>query len=263
MHINNIGYNHVHDADLNIYRPKGSGDYLFLLLKTAAIFMLNGDEVITQKNSFMLYRKGTPQYYRAYGAQFANDWFHFDLSEEELNFIESLDIPFDQVEPIGDINDLSLIIKNMCFERYSTKKHKETSIDLYMKLLFLKLSDKFHSPNENNPTSYYNKMSIIRTNIYNMPYYNWNVEGMAHQFTMCKSYFQHLYKEIFGTNVMNDVIQSRIEHAKYLLSTTDISIIQIAEISGYKCSSHFMRQFKSRIGMTPSEYRNRLSHNAE
>ena len=96
-----------------------------------------------------------------------------------------------------------------------------------------------------------------------MPYYNWNVEGMAHQLTMSKSYFQHLYKEIFGTNVMNDVIQSRIEHAKYLLSTTDISIIQIAEISGYKCSSHFMRQFKSRIGMTPSEYRNRLSHNAE
>ena len=70
-------------------------------------------------------------------------------------------------------------------------------------------------------------MSILRSQIYNMPYNDWNIEGLAHQLTMSKSYFQHLYKEIFGISVMNDVIQSRIEHSKYLLSTTDISITQI------------------------------------
>ncbi|MFR2168713.1 MAG: helix-turn-helix transcriptional regulator [Coprococcus sp.] len=94
--------------------------------------------------------------------------------------------------------------------------------------------------------SYYEKMSIIRTNIYNKPYDNWTIQGMSHQLTMSESYFQHLYKKIFGTGVMNDVIQSRIEHAKYLLSTTDISIEHISQMCGYNSSSHFMRQFKKK-----------------
>lgn len=258
MRINNIGYNHVHDADFKIQRPLGSGDNLLLLIKTPAVFTLNGADVVTERNSFMLYRKNTPQFYRAYGAQFSNDWFHFDLSEDELSFIGSLDIPFDTVEPLGDINDLSFIIKSMCFERYSANRYKTESIQLYMKLFFLKLSEKLHVINANNPNSYYDKLSIIRTNIYNMPYYDWNIEGMAHQLAMSKSYFSHIYKEIFGTSVMNDVIQSRIEHAKYLLSTTDISILQISEMCGYRCSSHFMRQFKLRAEITPSEYRKRV-----
>lgn len=99
------------------------------------------------------------------------------------------------------------------------------------------------------------KLSILRSKIYNKPYHDWNVEGLAHQLTMSKSYFQHLYKEVFGISVMNGVIHSRIEHSKYLLSTTDMPIAQIAEMCGYKCELHFMHQFKTRMNMTPTEYR--------
>lgn len=258
MKIDNIGYNHIHNADFIIQRPSGSGDNLLLLLKTPAIFTLGGEDVVTEKNSFILFKKGTPQFYRAYDTQFANDWFHFELSDEELCFIKSLDIPFDKVVQLGDINDLSLIIKNLCFEKYSENIHKEETLQLYLKIFFFKLSEKLHVMNSSNPNSFYDKMSIIRTNIYNMPYNDWNVEWFSHQLTMSKSYFQHLYKELFGTSVMEDVIQSRIEHAKYLLSTTDLSVLQISEMCGYKCSSHFMRQFKSRANVTPSEYRENI-----
>lgn len=255
MHINNIGYNHSHDADFIIQRPTGSGDYLLLLLKTPAIFTLDGKDVVTDPNSFMVFREGTPQLYRAYGAQFSNDWFHFSISEDEMSFFEALDIPFDKVMPLDNLNDLSLIIKNMCYENYSSNLYKTDSVELYMKLFFIKLSEKIHSAQKDSTSSYYNKMSILRSKIYNMPYNNWTIEGLAHELTMSQSYFQHLYKEIFGISVMNDVIQSRIEHSKYLLSTTDISITQIAEMCGYKCELHFMRQFKTRMNMTPSQYR--------
>lgn len=258
MYINSIGYNHVHDGDFKIQMPQGSEDYLVLLVKTPAIFTIDGEDVITQKNSFMLYKKGTPHFYRAYGTQFSNDWFDFVLSEEEFEYIKSLDIPFDKVIPLGDINDLSLIIKNMCFEKYSANKYKEDTIQLYMRLFFLKLSEKINAIEDNNTSSLYEKMSVIRANIYIMPYNEWNVEGMAHSLTMSKSYFQHLYKQIFNTTVIEDVIKSRIEHAKYLLATTDISVIKIAEMCGYTCTAHFMRQFKSRTGMTATQYRNQL-----
>lgn len=259
MQINNIGYNHCHDADFQIQRPEGSGDNLLLLLKTPAIFTLNGKDTVTEPNSFMLYRKDTPQFYRAYGAQFANDWFHFDISDNERGFFEALDIPFDRIMQIGNLNGLSLIIKNMCYENYSSNLYKTDSVELYMKLFFIKLSEKIHASGNDGSGSYYDKMSILRSQIYNMPYHEWNIEGLAHQLTMSKSYFQHLYKEIFGISVMNDVIQSRIEHSKYLLSTTDIPIIRIAEMCGYKCELHFMRQFKTRMQMTPSEYRKHIA----
>lgn len=261
MRINNIGYNHSHDADLRIHRPTGSGDHLLLLLKTSAVFTLNGEDIITEPNSFILFKEGTPQFYRAYGVQFSNDWFHFSLDDDELIFFRELDIPFDKVIQINDINDLSLIIKNMCYENYSSNLYKTDSVELYMKLFFIKLSEKLHSSEYENSGSYYDKMSILRSKIYNMPYNDWNVEGLAHELTMSKSYFQHLYKKNFGISAMNDVIQSRIEHSKYLLSTTDISITRIAEMCGYKCELHFMRQFKSHMDMTPSQYRRYISEN--
>jgi AraC family transcriptional regulator of arabinose operon len=54
---------------------------------------------------------------------------------------------------------------------------------------------------------------------------------------------------------MTDVINSRIEHAKYLLTTTDISVKQIAQLCGYNNENHFMRQFKEITGITPTKFR--------
>lgn len=255
MQINNIGYNHCHDADFRIHRPDGSGDNLLLLVKTSAIFTFSGIETVTQPNSFILYKEGEPQFYRAYGAQFSNDWFHFSMTDSDNDFMEALDIPFNKIVCLEDINGLSLLIKNMSYEQYSSNMFKTDSIELYMKLFFIKLSEAIHSTGGSRSGTHYDKLAILRSQIYNMPYNEWSVDWLSHQLTMSRSYFQHLYKETFGISVMNDVIRSRVEHAKYLLSTTDISITKIAQMCGYKCELHFMRQFKSRMDMTPSEYR--------
>lgn len=176
-----------------------------------------------------------------------------------MSFFETLDIPFDTVMQIGNLNGLSLIVKNMSYENYSTNLYRTDSLELYMKLFFLKLSEKIHAVGKEKSDSYHDKLSILRSKIYNKPYLEWNVEGLAHELTMSNSYFQHLYKAAFGISVMNDVIRSRIEHAKYLLSTTDMPISQIAEMCGYKCGLHFMRQFKTRMQMTPTEYRRQIA----
>lgn len=258
MKINSIGFNHCHGSDFSIYRPHGSGDYLLLILKSPAIFTLNGRDEITEPNSFILYKKGTPQLYRAKESDYSNDWFHFDLDEMDEALLESLKIPFDKVMPIGDINTLSQLIKTMCYENYSTNPYKTDSVELYLKLFFIKLSEKLQYAADDNVSSYYDKMSIIRTKIYNMPYIDWNIEGLAHELALSKSYFQHLYKQIFGISAISDVINSRIEHGKYLLSSTDFTVKQIAEKCGYDSDIHFMRQFKTKTGVTPSGYRETL-----
>ena len=47
--------------------------------------------------------------------------------------------------------------------------------------------------------------------------------------------------------------------AKWLLENTIIPVTQIAEQCGYLNSSHFIRQFGSRVEMTPSDYRKKFS----
>lgn len=255
MNINNIGYNHSHDADFQINRPDGSGDYLLLILKTPAVFTLKGQDQNAEPSSFILYQKGTPQFYRALGSSFANDWLHFDMTEEELTSFQDYQLPFDTLIPLSNINDISLFIKNISYERYSSNPYREESAALYLKLLFIKLSEKLHAHPDETIGTYYQRMSIIRSQIYNMPYFNWNIPDMAHQLAISKSYFQHMYKQIFGTGAMDDVIQSRIHHAKYLLSTTTLSVKEISTMCGYKNETHFMRQFKAGVGLTPSQYR--------
>lgn len=255
MKINNIGYNHKHDSDFFVLRPNGSGDNLLLLLKSPAVFVLNGEELHTERNSFILFSEGTPQDYRSDGGEFANDWFHFSFEDKEKALFDALEIPFDKVVNIGDLSSLSLLVKNMSYENYSSNLYKTDSVELYLQLFFIKLSEKLHSADEIRSSNYYDKMSMVRSQIYSMPQYDWNIYDLAHRLTMSKSHFEHTYKKIFGVSPMNEVINSRLEHAKFMLETTDIPINQIAEMCGYKSDIHFMRQFKSRLGVTPSAYR--------
>lgn len=138
MRINDVGYNYFHNADFRVERPCGSDDFLLLLLKTPAVFVHDGKEVTAETNSFILFNKSTPQICRANGMQFLNDWIHFDMSGSETKRFSKLGIPLDSIIQLEDINDISLIIKFMCHENYSTNLYRDRSAILYLRLLFLK-----------------------------------------------------------------------------------------------------------------------------
>jgi len=59
-------------------------------------------------------------------------------------------------------------------------------------------------------------------------------------------------KKAFHISCGNDIIQSRIIHAKNLLTETSLSIGEIAEQCGYKSAIHFSRQFKQHTGVSPN-----------
>jgi AraC family transcriptional regulator of arabinose operon len=54
---------------------------------------------------------------------------------------------------------------------------------------------------------------------------------------------------------MSDVISSKIEKAKEVLTGTTCTVNQVAAMCGYDNEEHFMRQFKKIVGMTPTAYR--------
>lgn len=101
-------------------------------------------------------------------------------------------------------------------------------------------------------------MTQLRTVIHTDPERVMTIDDMAASVNMSRSGFQHLYKKMFGVSVMDDVISGRVERAKRLLSSTDLTVAEIASKCGYTTEYNFMRQFKSRTGKTPTEYRKQI-----
>lgn len=255
MEINNVGYKFVHGGKFSINRPRGSGDYAILFLRTEAIFTLRGADIQADAQSFILYKKGTPQFFRANGESFVNDWVHFSLDGEEENRITEMGIPFDTPVRIGDISFFSKIVKSMYQEKYSANPLKDETLNLYMELIFIKLAEALRFPSSEKHNPHYGKIAEIRAKIFNDPAAEWTVDAIAETLALSRSYFQHLYKRFFGTNISSDIISARIERAQYLLSSTDYGVAYIARECGYKNDVHFMRQFKKEVGITPTEFR--------
>lgn len=77
----------------------------------------------------------------------------------------------------------------------------------------------------------------------------------AEHFHMTLPAFSRYFKEATGQNVMDFTIQTRIQKAKELLSTTNLPLKDISEQVGYYNVSSFTRRFKLNQGVTPGEYR--------
>ena len=68
-----------------------------------------------------------------------------------------------------------------------------------------------------------------------------------------------------GKSLKEHLIQFRLDRAKELLQSTDFGIAQIAAACGFNDSNHFAKLFRSRVGVSPSQYRSsrRLGESAK
>jgi len=78
---------------------------------------------------------------------------------------------------------------------------------------------------------------------------------MAGYLNISESYFQHMYKKVFGISPAEDCIHGRIHNAKYQLLNSSANISQISEKLGYRDPDQFIKQFKKYTGTTPLQYR--------
>lgn len=78
---------------------------------------------------------------------------------------------------------------------------------------------------------------------------------VAEAVSLSPSHLAHLLKERVGLSYRNYLISLRLEEAKKLLRTTDMTIASVAEAVGYENATNFYRLFQREIGCTPAVYR--------
>jgi two-component system, response regulator YesN len=70
------------------------------------------------------------------------------------------------------------------------------------------------------------------------------------------SYVSYLFKKITGISFVEFITEVKIDRAKILLRDKSLKISEIAHIIGFNNSEYFSKNFRSRTGMAPIEFRN-------
>lgn len=83
-----------------------------------------------------------------------------------------------------------------------------------------------------------------------------SIQSISKDLNVNASYISQLFKKEVGITFTEYLSNLRIDRACNMLKTTDLSISEIAEKTGYNDFFYFSRIFKKIKGMPPSKYRN-------
>lgn len=240
-------------AGFQIIRKSGRSDYTFLHFFGSVELLVDQKLINTRPHACIIYDIGTPQYFKSH-QPLIHDWFHF--TGDIVPFLEKYDLKFNTIYYPGNHEFITNIVKEMESERFSAGKYNRDLLQIKTEELLLKInracSDEYIPAADTNTVENFRK---LRGTVFSDLGHNWTTAEMADMVNLSKSRFYSVYKGIYGTSPVNDLIIARINSAKNALLFTNQSVLEISESLGYNNLTHFMRQFKSSTGCSPGEYR--------
>ena len=84
---------------------------------------------------------------------------------------------------------------------------------------------------------------------------NITVQLISSHTNISKSVLYTLFHEAYGTTVKDYINEKRIKKAEQLLLSTDFSVENISQLTGFSGVSYFGKIFKEKIGKSPLKYR--------
>jgi AraC family transcriptional regulator len=85
-----------------------------------------------------------------------------------------------------------------------------------------------------------------------------SLEEMAESVELSRAHFSQMFRKSTGQSPHQFVLRHRVEHAKEILRTGDLRVLDVAVTCGFKTQQHFARVFRQMCGISPTEYRQRF-----
>lgn len=228
--------------------------YNFFHFPTPIEIEIDGERFLTKPNACIFSKPKAPR-----GFYFIEDttmnWIHAYTDIEPL--LEKYDIPMNTVFYPKSTGFISDIFRKMKMELLTGEDHYKDVLDSYAIQFLAMLSRSIHTEQSLELNSAdQNKLYRIRWQILSNADKKWSVEEMAEMASLSPSRFHAVYKSLFGSSPMQDVIRAKMDLAKtILLLESKPTLSEVAERLGYKNAQHFIMQFKAATGMTPGTYR--------
>ena len=98
--------------------------------------------------------------------------------------------------------------------------------------------------------------AIIETNLANEKF---SIDDICTAIGISRMQLYRKVKALLGCNVNDYILTTRIQKAKYLLKEGEMSIAEISYKVGFSSAAYFSTVFKSKINMTPREYKEKMN----
>jgi two-component system response regulator YesN len=85
----------------------------------------------------------------------------------------------------------------------------------------------------------------------------------ADRYFLSKEYLSKLFKEEFGYNIYEYLLRIRMEQARKLLADPEVKVVSVAGHLGYHDQYYFSKAFKTYYGITPTEFREKLTRDGK
>ncbi len=153
--------------------------------------------------------------------------------------------------------DISSCLRNILREMEQKNTGYEDICQAYMEILIIRLmrSTALAVPAEPQAVSANRQCASVRRYIDLHFKEALTLEQLAEEAHMNKYYLSHAFKREYGVSPINYMISRRIEESKYLLTETDLSMSQIAQLLGFSSLSYFSQVFRRTQSVTPMEFR--------
>lgn len=180
-------------------------------------------------------------------------WCHFNLKAGPFDLFQWIGVPLfiDVVDP----SHLTHLFQEMiaCHEQTSVlARLREKSLLLeiigyYLESLPIRVLQ--------HRTEEMNRLTIIQDYVDTHLHESINIDQMAASVHLHPNYFISYFKKHFGVSPLKYVYRKRTDRAKLLLTTTPLSIKEIANQTGFKETNHFSKFFRKETSLTPTNYR--------
>jgi AraC family L-rhamnose operon transcriptional activator RhaR len=85
----------------------------------------------------------------------------------------------------------------------------------------------------------------------------WSLDDLAQAVNLDPAYLSRLFRRHTGLSPLAFLARQRAERAAVLLAQTDLPAARVGAAVGWSDPTYFARRFRSLVGSTPTEYRNR------
>lgn len=154
-----------------------------------------------------------------------------------------------------------ITLRNMVLDMYIQYEYKKKFNELILntELMFLisKILQNYEDKIEIPHKPYNGNKEILKIITYvEKNYKTATLMDVSATFNYSQSYLSRLIKKETGKSFTEIVLSLKFDKARTMLETTNISINEIAYVTGFENNENFYRLFKKRFHMTPGDYRN-------
>ncbi len=230
-----------HDENVMLNENK-----FFYITDGEIIIKINGVEHLCKAGEVVFIPSGVKHDYYLSHKQFAKKyWFHFILLKGDANLFDEYDLPI--TIPVNNQRIEGL------FKQIITRQNNFASLEQASKIM--ELSTIYLDQVGARKTSTHGELDEIIKFINENPTENFSLYDLAEKANLSVNYFIKKFSKQTGLSPIKYLNKVRLQKAKTLLLTTNLTIAEIMRTVGIYDSSYFSKLIKSETGYSPRVFR--------